>query len=134
MDFSIHPLQAQTSELDDGMKTVLATLMLMVAPGMVLAACTGTYQGFFEKQPLTGGDFTPVQTFTINPSSGQIEQCENDNKFQGDFSEDGDKMQFGYARRMRELTRISEGTFLSATWQAEFNGVKSVYRIRVETK
>ena len=103
-------------------------------PGIAAAACSGDLKGFFEKQPLSGWAFEAVQTFTINSATGLIEQCERDNSFDGNFARDGDRMQFGYARRMRELMRGTGGDFVTGTWQAEFNVVTSVYRIRVEAE
>ena len=116
------------------MRAITLAIALGICPMVADAACTGAYKGYFEKRPVSGGDFKPVETFTINPNSGQIEQCEVNNAFSSNFVESGDKMKFGYARRMRELKRVSGDTFLSGTWQAEFKGVTSVYRIRVETK
>ena len=103
----------------------------VLLPGVAFADCTGDLKGYFEKQPLSGGAFEAVQTFTINSDTGMIEQCERDNAFDGNFAQDGDRMQFGYARRMRELTRGADGDFVTGSWQAEFDGVTSVYRIRV---
>ena len=116
------------------MKILPYTLASIFWASIAAATCTGSYKGFFEKQPLSGGDFSPVQTFTIDPDSGLIEQCESENSFAGNFAENGDGMQFGYARRMRNLSRVSGGTFITETWQAEFDGVVSKYRIRVETR
>jgi len=116
------------------MKILLYAVAAIFMASMASAACTGSYKGFLEKQPLSGGNFSPIQTFTIDPSSGVIDECEDDNSFASEFAESGDSMQFGYARRMRNLKRVSGSTFVTGTWQAEFNGVASKYRIRVETK
>ena len=116
------------------MKTLFPVVFPFFLASAASAACNGSYKGFLEKQPLSGGGYTSVQTFTIDPNSGVIEQCEVDNSFSSDFVESGSSMKFGYARRMRQLTRISDGTFATDTWQAEFNGVTSNYRIRVETQ
>lgn len=116
------------------MKVLFYVFTPILLASMASAACTGSYKGFLEKQPLSGGGFSPVQTFTIDPNSGVIEQCDINNSFSGNFLESGDSMQFGYARRTRNLNRVSDGTFSTGTWQAEFNGVVSNYRIRVETR
>lgn len=115
------------------MKTFLLSVALVLLAKAASAGCSGAYKGFFEKRPLAGGVFVPVQTFTIDPATGLIEQCEVANSFDGDFAETRNELRFGYAGRMRELKRATGGTFLTETWQAEFGGVTSAYRIRVET-
>lgn len=114
------------------MKLFAVVVILTIMPFSAFAGCEGDFKGYFEKQALSGGDFETVKTFAIESASGKLSECEKDNSFDSNFKLNGDRMSFGYARRMRELSRSPNGSYMTPVWQTEHQGTTSNYRIRVE--
>ncbi len=94
-------------------------------------ACEGDIQGFWEKRPVgTDEPFQVIEEFRIVSSTGTLSICNSDRSFDAEFEDLGDKLQFGYARRMRVLERVGDDGFVTPTWIAEHQGVASEYRVR----
>lgn len=101
-------------------------------PTAALADCAGDINGYWEKRPVgSNGNFTLVESFKIDSNSGILSSCERDSSWDSELRDDGDKLYFTYGHRRRQLSRSDDGTFLTPTWRAEFEGVTSEYRVRV---
>ena len=114
--------------------SVFRSLAAIAAFGWASAAytCSGDLAGFFEKRsPGSDGDFQVVEEFKIDSTTGELSICGRNDTFNSEFNKESGTMTFGYRRRLRTLKQSGQGAFLSDTWQAEFQGKTSDYRIRV---
>jgi len=109
----------------------LALLVILGSATSAFAECTGDIQGFWEKRPVgSSNKFKSFETFRIDSKSGILSLCERDRSWDSKFQDKGNVLVFTYARRTRTLRKADSGEFISQSWIAEHQGVKSEYQVR----
>lgn len=114
------------------MHVVLSAIAFVVLSSVAaFAACSGDISGFWEKRPVGSNDaFTAFETFEINRKSGTLSICKRDRNWNAEFQDKGNELTFIYARQTRQLRQTADGSFVTPSWVAEHEGVKSEYRVR----